>query len=618
MLTFEPLATGIFSGMKTAIDAIQPGIDVMLKAVTILGAGFAALPGPIKAVFPILAGAVLLFRGFSVIQGIMSKVVTSVVVGFQAMASSVGGYVAEMATFMGIGEEAALAFGYTVEAALGPIAIAIGVAVVAWSLFAGSTSDAQQAAEGFTKTLDDQTGAWTANTDAYLENEAIGKKHTDQLNEAGIGLGRWKDAITSGSKSLLDNGTVLREATQATDYFSRGAEKSAENVDTLMGSLAGSASTRDKFIADLALSGLATRDLVTEFQTEAAAYDDKQSKLTAIAVSTNISTGMTKEAAKAAADAAAANKTQAESIQAVMDAQHAATDPVFAAIKAQLDVKKATEDYNKAVAEGKSGRDELARMTVAQAEAAISYRDAIGKLDVAQLKGDSTNEKVMSALVQLRQFGFEPTVSQVAMLTQAITENQLKLIAMKDPAQATTDALKEMEAQGVTPTKTAIDAYIGNLQAMEAKLSPDDPMRKNIDDTIARLTDFGNLHPDVNARVTVDDAEWTAWLAEHRILMAEAYGPNSRKRATGGLVSAGTAYMIGERGPEMFVPQTPGSIISADRVASMSVANSGGATATYITNVNATVHLPAGANGRDVVNAITEYERRNGRVFARA
>jgi hypothetical protein len=75
--------------------------------------------------------------------------------------------------------------------------------------------------------------------------------------------------------------------------------------------------------------------------------------------------------------------------------------------------------------------------------------------------------------------------------------------------------------------------------------------------------------------------------------------------------------MIGERGPEMFVPQGPGSIISADRVASMSVASSAPG-ATYVTNVTANVHLPAGANGKDVVDAITKFERHNGKVFARA
>lgn len=36
-------------------------------------------------------------------------------------------------------------------------------------------------------------------------------------------------------------------------------------------------------------------------------------------------------------------------------------------------------------------------------------------------------------------------------------------------------------------------------------------------------------------------------------------------RATGGPVSAGRAYMVGERGPELFVPSSGGRIITGDR-----------------------------------------------------
>jgi hypothetical protein len=72
-------------------------------------------------------------------------------------------------------------------------------------------------------------------------------------------------------------------------------------------------------------------------------------------------------------------------------------------------------------------------------------------------------------------------------------------------------------------------------------------------------------------------------------------------RAMGGPVNQGEAYMVGERGPEMFVPRSAGTIIP----------NGGGAVNVYLTN--------HGVLGREsevfawIQNAAQEFKRRNGR-----
>ena len=59
--------------------------------------------------------------------------------------------------------------------------------------------------------------------------------------------------------------------------------------------------------------------------------------------------------------------------------------------------------------------------------------------------------------------------------------------------------------------------------------------------------------------------------------------PSSGARATGGPVTAGGAYLVGERGPELFAPNTGGTI--------------GGATTPPVTiNIN----MPAGSSRNDV------------------
>jgi TP901 family phage tail tape measure protein len=79
-------------------------------------------------------------------------------------------------------------------------------------------------------------------------------------------------------------------------------------------------------------------------------------------------------------------------------------------------------------------------------------------------------------------------------------------------------------------------------------------------------------------------------------------------RAGGGPVSGGSPYIVGEMGPELFIPGSSGSIIPNNRM--------GGS------NINITVNAGMGANGasigQEIVSAIKRYERTSGPVFASA
>jgi hypothetical protein len=73
-------------------------------------------------------------------------------------------------------------------------------------------------------------------------------------------------------------------------------------------------------------------------------------------------------------------------------------------------------------------------------------------------------------------------------------------------------------------------------------------------------------------------------------------------RAMGGPVTAGTPYIVGERGPEIVVPGRSGTVIPNNRI------GVGG-------GVNVTINMPPGSNGHDVVAAIQQYEKRNGKSW---
>lgn len=76
------------------------------------------------------------------------------------------------------------------------------------------------------------------------------------------------------------------------------------------------------------------------------------------------------------------------------------------------------------------------------------------------------------------------------------------------------------------------------------------------------------------------------------------------RRAKGGPVAGGSPYIVGELGPELFVPRGAGTVVPNDAMAMASSSN------TYNINVNA---APGQDVGRQIVRAIEEYERRNGK-----
>ena len=84
-------------------------------------------------------------------------------------------------------------------------------------------------------------------------------------------------------------------------------------------------------------------------------------------------------------------------------------------------------------------------------------------------------------------------------------------------------------------------------------------------------------------------------------------------RASGGSVTGGTPYMVGENGPEVFVPGIDGTIIPNGGMAGGS-GNSGN---TYAITVNSGVGDPRQI-GQQVVQYIRQFEQSSGRVFAKA
>ena len=82
-------------------------------------------------------------------------------------------------------------------------------------------------------------------------------------------------------------------------------------------------------------------------------------------------------------------------------------------------------------------------------------------------------------------------------------------------------------------------------------------------------------------------------------------------RAAGGPVDAGGAYVVGERGRELFVPEQDGTIIPAG-----ALDRAGRSGSVHVQNITVHVHAPVGANlaqaGQQVAAALQAYQRNGG------
>ena len=93
-------------------------------------------------------------------------------------------------------------------------------------------------------------------------------------------------------------------------------------------------------------------------------------------------------------------------------------------------------------------------------------------------------------------------------------------------------------------------------------------------------------------------------------------------RRMGGPVAAGSPYIVGEAGPELFVPTMTGRILPnhnlSDSVTGRRGIPMGGAQSVINLTVNAGIGTDGAEVGRVIVDSIKQYERRNGKVYVAA
>jgi hypothetical protein len=145
------------------------------------------------------------------------------------------------------------------------------------------------------------------------------------------------------------------------------------------------------------------------------------------------------------------------------------------------------------------------------------------------------------------------------------------------------------------PAKGAVDGFLTDTNGIFATVgvgADTDPARG----AVWRL--LGDIN---SSRATIQVGAQVVSGAD-RIAQSVAAGIRGR-RASGGPVMAGEPYLVGERGPELVIPQGSGNVIPADKTAAMMGAAGGSSNSNAIASLAAEVRALAARTGQVTVNA---------------
>jgi methyl-accepting chemotaxis protein len=287
-----------------------------------------------------------------------------------------------------------------------------------------------------------------------------------------------------------------------------------------------------------------------------------------------------------AEDLADALRDQADALNESIDAMWSSADASIAAQEAQedfaeaaqntVDVSKDSESTARDVAEAVDReRDAMRKAADAAVTLAEKQATANGTTLTAQQRVDTFNKSLLDNAQ------FATPAARDAIARYIVEANGI-------PESESTDIIAAIQAGDFARAQ----GLINDLSRTRDVAIVADAKTAQAEQDLAALTRTRNAT--INANIVARGGA--------------GYGALSGARASGGPVNAGEAYVVGEKGKEVFVPNEDGTIIpNGEGYTPLTGGSRGGG----VTN-NITINMPPGSNGNDVVRAIKDYERRNG------
>jgi TP901 family phage tail tape measure protein len=517
------------SKAKVAMNTIRDGaidvgavvLPIFVKLVDIVAnvaTAFGDLPGPVKTaavILAVLAAALALAGGAALIA--IPKIAAFKV----AVAELESGAVKTAGTRL---------MGFA-SVLTGPWGLALAGATVALGIFAAKHGEAKREIEAVKATLDQQTGAVTDNTAAWLTKKFLDDGIIERAKKLGLSL----DVV---AQAALGQADALNQLKAASEDTTKAADGAATGLATLIdvnneGSAAAKAlasANGDGTLAVLKQAAAedahrsAIRSLVGDLGVYTDRIDTARGQLDLQGVVTQALTGKTKSTGAAFADAAGdANDLTSATVdlkKAFDDLAGAFLDERSAgrAVRGQLrDIHKALRDYakehgnlNGAFKRGTKSGDDFAEMLDGLAQ---KYQD---KVD-ATMRATGSEKEAQKALRESRARLFE-VARQLGMNKQAAHEYVREVLGI--PA--------------IVDTKATFDGDKANADAGRLLAS-------------LRTLDGKTVNTYVNTHLNSNSQD--------------RYGPTKPHRAGGGPVVAGQEYWVGEQGPELWTAKRSGRII---------------------------------------------------------
>lgn len=547
--------------------SLLPVYTQIQKTVTLVAEAFTALPGPVQTGLIGLTGMALigpkLVASFSLATSAV-KTAGTAIADMATKAISTQGAIASMniSTSAASGGAAAAAGGMSL---LGPAVLAVGAAAVVGGIAYKNYADEQAAVkkdiDALIPTFDELNGAMTANTQTTLGAILASKNQLDNLNKAGVTVAQFSDVIDDNRDALVKQGYVediLRGAVV------KGSDKYKERIQVIRDA----GGTQNELIARLLETDAADMGLIQTLYNSIDAYNEQQEVIRQLNIQKGIAAGKSEKQATEEANLAAEIENSKEKVEGLIKATKDLNDTRISNEEAEINSRKAVKEYNDALASGGLTVDERRTKELELIKTLEDQAETFAELVVAQklAKGESTTAGE-AALIQSRKLG-----------------------------------------------------------ELAATLAPDSPVRKHLQGLAYDLLVVAAQDPVVKIRIETEEAirKFREFL---RVIGANENAPGLAEilqfssdyiepRADGGPVGANMPYLVGEKGPELFVPSGYGRIMDAFSTSKTLLTNAGGGMGGGGGNVTINVSVAPTADkaaiGQTIVEAISSYERRSG------
>jgi hypothetical protein len=303
---------------------------------------------------------------------------------------------------------------------------------------------------------------------------------------------------------------------------------------------------------------------------------------------TELAADASRSLAEAAKESSDRLREQAELLQEQADAQRAAADSVFALRDAEDDFAEKVAGANDEMKEADGDLRKVRAVLDDVAQSASGLADATALQWEEQAKANG----VTLTAVQKQDIWNKKMVESASTLDGPLRDAVLDHIAN----------VNGIPAEKVSEIKALLDE--GKVAEAEAALAEASRTRATI----------------IKAEAKTDEAEEALrLLIRPRNMTVNAqivtrggagYGPIAGARASGGPVSAGKPYLVGEEGPELMVPGANGTVVPSNKLRA-AAGSSGSTSNTYSITVNVAPGGDPASTGRALVEAIQDYERVN-------